>query len=76
MADRHSSARQSGKRFMGKHLAHETEILVGTKQPVVIDNNAAAFLPAVLQRVQSVVGKRRNVCFFRCKNAEHAALFM
>ena len=39
----------------GEHLVHQAEVAVALDDTVIVDRNAAALLPAVLQRVQCAV---------------------
>jgi hypothetical protein len=61
MPHRYSARRQTGKHIGSEYFSDKTRILVRGKQSVVIDNNTAAFLTAVLKRVKSVAGKRRYI---------------
>ena len=73
MTDRHVA----GQRFdivLVEHLGHQAFALDAMEDTVVDAHDAAAFLAAVLQRVESVVGERSRI--FNAENTEHAALFV
>ena len=65
MPDGHVPLRQAGERVGRKDLADESDVLVGAENAVVVDDDAAAFLPAVLQGVQTVVRRMPDVGFLR-----------
>ena len=71
VADRHV-ALESLERLALEHLRHEAHSLVYAKLPVRAGDDARAFLPAMLQRVQSVVGQLRRVRV--AVNTEDAAI--
>ena len=48
MRHRHSPFRERRKDRLGEHLAYKPQILVRREQPIVVDDDAAAFLPSVL----------------------------
>ena len=59
-----------------EHLAHQSHVPVRGEYAVVIDHDAGALLPPVLQGVKGIVGQRGHVRRFLGVDAEHAALLM
>ncbi|MPN36629.1 hypothetical protein SDC9_184139 [bioreactor metagenome] len=60
-----------------KHLVHKANVFMQGKHPVVVDRNAAAFLPAVLQCIQTIVTQRGHVqLLFARKHPKNAAFLM
>ena len=49
---------------------------MGNKYTVIIDDNTAAFLTPVLERIKSVVGYARYITDFRCDNTEYTAFLV
>ena len=79
MAGRHPCAGvgKAGQNRRGKDLVDQTQIPVAVDHTVVVDGDAAALLPAVLQRVQSRVrGCGHILCSCAVIDAEHAAFFV
>ena len=63
-----------GQRLLVEDLADQAEILEHQYLGAVGDGDARGLLPAVLQRVQAVVGELGDV-FTRRPDAEYATLF-
>ena len=76
MADRHGAVRKAGQDLRRKDLSDQPEILVRREHAVIIDRDAGALLPAVLQRKQPAVGQMCKVLRLRSHDAEYAAFFM
>ncbi len=76
MSNRHIPPGQPGKGIRRKHLAYQSHILIRIKQSIVINYNPAAFLPPVLQGVQSVISHIRHIGSFRRYYAEYPAFFV
>ena len=76
MTDRHGAVREAGQDLRREHMIDQPEILVRREHAVLIDRDAGALLPAVLQRKQSAVGQVCKVLRLRRQDAEHAAFFM
>ena len=76
MTDGNLALGEAGKNLAGKDIVDESEILVRGKDAVIVHGDAAALLPAVLQRVKGVVGHRRDVRRLGRKYAEYTAFFM
>ncbi len=72
----HISFRQAGKRICGKHLADQTQILIGGKHAVIVNHNSTALLPPVLQGVQPVISRPCRIKRIFVYNTKHAAFFM
>ena len=66
---------QIGESCGGKHLVDKARIPAGGKDPIVVDDDARALLPAVLQGKQPVIHRRRQVFSFGGKNTENTTLF-
>ncbi|MBR3339462.1 MAG: hypothetical protein IKG19_05390, partial [Lachnospiraceae bacterium] len=49
------SFRKAGQQFMGKDLLDESKIFVSREYSVIIDNDAAAFLPTVLKCIEPII---------------------
>ena len=60
----------------GKHLAHQAQPFMAGEHAVVVDDDSAALLPAVLQGVQAVIGQTRHILLALAVDAEHAAFFV
>ena len=76
MPDGHGSLRKRMQNAAVKHLSDETDILVGNKNPVVVHNNAAAFLSPMLQGVKSEVHQTGHILRLFCHHPEYAAFLM
>ena len=76
VGDRHRTAGKVLESLPREHLADKTDILVGAEHTVVVDNDAAALLSAMLQRVKPVVTGRRHIGHLRRDHAEYTALFV
>lgn len=76
MTDGHRALGEAREDFARKDVVDESEILVRGKDAVVVHGDAAALLAAVLQRVESVIRHRGDVCRLGGKCAEYAAFFM
>ena len=76
MPDRHLTAAQLLQRLLREHLGDQSVRAVLRHHAAVADRDAAALLPAVLERVKSQIGAPCHVHRLRCEDAEHAALFM
>ena len=59
-----------------EHVVHKPFVFITRKHAVAVDDDAAGFLPAVLQREQRVIRRRCDRLRFGRKNAEYAALLM
>ena len=75
MSDRHIALAEAFQDLRRKHVVDQSGVFIRLKQSVIIDNDAARFLPAVLQRKQSVISGARHIGSFRGKYAEHTAFF-
>ena len=61
----------------GEHLVHQAEVAVALDDTVIVDRNAAALLPAVLQRIQGRIGGSGHVLGARpVIDAENAAFLV
>jgi hypothetical protein len=60
------------KNFRVENLRHEAHAMVLEKFPLVAGDDPGAFLAAMLQRVEAVVGELGSIGM--SKNAEHAAI--
>ena len=67
---------QAAQDILAENLIDKSQVLVGDEHAVVIDHNAAAFLPPVLERIQPVVNQSCNVGLPGGVHAEHAALLV
>ena len=76
VTDGHLPVAERFERVFFKHVVDESRAFVAMNHAVVVDGDAAAFLPAVLERKQRVIGAGGNVSGFVAVNAEHAAFFM
>ena len=56
-----------------KDLAHQARVPVGPEKPVVVEGDARALLPPVLQGEEPVVDHRSQIPLFRGEDAEDAA---
>ena len=61
MPDRHASHSEFCKRIS---LTDKAEVLISRYDAVVVDGNACALLPAVLQSIECIICKRGNVFAF------------
>ena len=61
---------------MVEHLVDKPDILMRRKHAVLVDNDAAALLPAVLERVETVVNGRRYILVSAGVDAEYAAFLV
>ena len=75
MPDR-NVARQTLQLFLGKYFAYQTHVLVVGHHAPVGYRYAAALLPAVLKRKQTVVYHRRNIAPLGIVYAEYAAFLV
>lgn len=64
MPDRHASRSEFCKRISVKYLVDKPLIAVRVYNAVVVDGNACALLPAVLQSIECIICKRGNVFAF------------
>ena len=62
--------------FAAEHLAHQAHTPAGTEDAVVVQRNPRAFLPPVLQGVQTEAGKGREVRANGGPDPEYAAFLM
>ena len=70
-------AGNTGQHRRGEHLVHKAEIPVAGDNAVLVHCDAAALLPAVLQRVQRRVGGSRHILGARAViDTKNAALFV
>ena len=70
-------AGNTGQHRRGEHLVHKAEVPVAGDNAVLVHCDAAALLPAVLQRVQRRVGGSRHILGARAViDAKNAALFV
>ena len=76
VAYRHGPPGQPGQRLAAEHLPHQPQILVGGKYPVVVDHDAAALLPPVLEGVEAVVGQPAHVPRLWADHAKDATFLM
>ena len=76
VAHRHGPLRKPLQNIPAKHLAHQPKILVGRKDTIVVDHNAAALLPPVLECVEAIVDHPSHIGRLRLDDTEHAAFFM
>ena len=75
MPDGNLTASETVENIRSKNVVDKTDVLVGGKGALVIDDNAAGFLPAVLKCEQSVIGGACKVGSFRGINSEYTAFF-
>ncbi len=73
---RHCPPGQPVQNVTVEHLAHQPQVLVGGKDAVIIDYNAAALLPPVLKGIEPIVDDPPHIGGFRTDDAKHAARFM
>ena len=73
---RHGPPGKPVQGVLAEHIPHQTQVLIGGENAVVIDHNAAALLAPVLEGVKPVVGQPPHVGGLWSENAEYAALFM
>ena len=66
---------ESCKIFGREHVVHQPDVFIRRKNAVVVDDDAAGFLPAMLKREQAVIGGARHVAGGGGINAEYAAFF-
>ena len=76
MADGHIPLRQTRKRIGRKDFADQPDVLMRGKNTIVVDDNAAALLPTVLQGIQAVIYGVSDIRFMRAHYPEHAAFFV
>ena len=78
MADRHRSLVDFAQRVAREHLRHQSVVLVRLHHAIIVDDNAAALLTAVLQGIQRMIRLRDDALVggIRAVNAEHAALLV
>ncbi len=76
MAQRHIPLAKLRHNLRRKYIVYQTVILMVMEQPIIIDYNAAAFLPSVLQSEQAVISCCRHSSFAFPINAEYTAFFM
>ena len=73
----HAALVQLFQHVAGKDLVDQTNVLVAVNHAVVVDGDAAALLPAVLQGVKRVVGGGHHAGFSILEvDAEYAALLV
>ena len=76
MTHRHGAIGEVVHDVLGEHIADEPQILVGVKESVVTDHDAAALLPSVLEGVETVVGGAGHRSGLWGIDAKDAALFV
>ncbi len=77
MSDRHFSLWHPLQNGTGEHFVDQTNILMRSDHAVGIDGDPTAFLSAVLQCIQSVIGCWHNLhIFFGAIDAKDTAFFM
>ena len=76
VTDRHVAVAERLQPAAGEHGVHKTHVLMEREQSVVADDDARAFLPAVLERVQPVIGVRADRAGFGGIDSEYPAFFM
>ena len=75
VTDRHRAHAELRHRLRGKNVVHKPDILIRSEYAVVVHDNAAAFLPAVLEREESVICGGCDIGYLRTDHAENAAFF-
>ena len=76
VAYRHLTHRQLFNHFRRENLADQADIAVFVEQAVIVDNDAAALLTAMLQRIEAVVGNLRRFHALGAVDAENAAFML
>ena len=78
VTDRHRSLVDFAQRVAREHLRHQSVVLVRLHHAIIVDDNAAALLTAVLQGIQRMIRLRDDALVggIRAVNAEHAALLV
>ena len=76
MAYRNVAMPEPRKCIRVEHLVDKSVVLMIAEQPVIVYNDAAALLPAMLQRIKCIISKGSYICPLLRIYAEHAALFM
>jgi hypothetical protein len=72
----HASPGQTGKGVLRKHLSYQPQVLAGGKNAVIVDHNAAAFLPPVLEGIKPVIDQLCCVRGVRTDYTKHTAFLM
>ena len=70
------SLAQGSQSLRSEYLVDQSHIPVAGKNTIIIDHNSRAFLPPVLQSVETIVGKGCQILFLFCVNAKYTTLFM
>ncbi len=76
VTDRHGRLGKACKPFWCEDLTDQSEVLVRTKDAVIVDHDAAALLPSVLEGVEPVIGKACYIDRLRRKHTEYTAFLM
>ncbi len=76
VSHRHFALRQAGECVRRKHLADQSQILVGGKNAVVIHHNSTTLLPPVLQGIKPIINHACQIGGFRGNQTEHTAFFL
>ncbi len=76
VAERKLASAERVKLLGGEHVTHQARVTVVRKHPVVVHNDAAGLLAAMLQRVQPVIAVARNISGVRADDAEDTAFLM
>jgi putative intracellular protease/amidase len=76
MTDSHGSLWKGVKDTAAENITDQTCVFMGSKHPVVVDHDTAAFLSAMLQGIEPKVYHAGNVLRLFCHNAEYTAFFM
>ena len=76
MADSDAAGAECVEPLRREYIVDEAHILIRGEQSVIVDDDAAGLLPAVLQRKQSVVRHARHIVIIGAENAKYAAFFV
>ena len=76
MAERHVALPQPLERIRREYVVYDPRILMRRENPVVVDDDPAGLLPAVLQGEKPVIGDVGDILRLGAVNAENAAFFV
>ena len=75
MTDGNHALAEAVEYLRGEHVVHQSRIFIASKNPVVVYDNTAGFLTAVLERKQPVIRGVRDIGFFVRIYPENTAFF-
>ena len=76
MADRHAAHADLIEPVAVENIVHQAQFLVAMDHAAVVHRDAAAFLAAMLQRVQRVIAIGSDIAPFAAVNAKYAAFLV